>query len=191
MPLFDLSLEPAVRRRQPGLVSVIVVPDGAVSRLTPDSELLRQVRQHLDGCRNTATDLVVVGPEYVEIDVELEVAVGDANVAGDVSRMLKVSIEAFLHPLSGGQRGEGWRLGELPERGDLYALCASTPGVTWVDVLRVTHREDRGERRHLYQAPINLGAEEGVDSARLKLPRPGRDTSRHGAGNVLILLPQA
>jgi len=143
VPLFDLSLEPAVRRRQPGLVSVIVVPDGAVSRLTPDSELLRQVRQHLDGCRNTATDLVVVGPEYVEIDVEVEVAVGDANVAGDVSRMLKVSIEAFLHPLSGGQRGEGWRLGELPQRGDLYALCASTPGVTWVDVLRVTHREDR------------------------------------------------
>jgi hypothetical protein len=143
VPMFDLSLEPAVRRRQPGLVSVIVVPDGAVSRLTPDPELLRQVRHHLDGCRNTATDLVVVGPEYVETDVEVEVAVGDANMAGDVSRMLKVSIEAFLHPLSGGLRGEGWRLGELPQRGDLYALCASTPGVTWVDALRVTYREDR------------------------------------------------
>jgi predicted phage baseplate assembly protein len=144
VPLFDLSLDPSVRRRQPGLVSVIVVPDAATSRPAPDPELLRQVRDHLDRCRNTSTDLVVVGPDYVEIDVEVDVAVGDANVAGDVSRTLRLSIEAFLHPLSGGTRGEGWRLGELPERSDLYAMCASIPGVTWVDALRVVQREDRG-----------------------------------------------
>jgi hypothetical protein len=143
VPLFDLSLDPSVRRRQPGLVSVIVVPDAAISRPAPDPELLRQVRNHLDRCRNTSTDLVVVGPDYVETDVEVDVAVGDANVAGDVSRTLKLSIEVFLHPLSGGTRGEGWRLGELPQRSDLYAMCASIPGVTWVDALRVVHREDR------------------------------------------------
>ena len=93
VPLFDLSLDPSVRRRQPGLVSVIVVPDAANSRPAPDPELLRQVRDHLDRCRNTSTDLVVVGPDYVETDVEVDVAVGDANVAGDVSRTLKLSID--------------------------------------------------------------------------------------------------
>jgi len=143
VPLFDVSLDPAVRRRHPGLVSVIVVPHGAAFRPAPDAELLRQVRTYLDGCRNTATDLVVVGPEYVETDVEVEVAVGDAAIAGDVGRTLRLSIEAFLHPLSGGPRGNGRHLGELPERSDLYALCASTHGVTWVDGLRVAHREDR------------------------------------------------
>ena len=143
VPLFDLSLAPSVRRRQPGLVSVIVVPDAPITRPTPDPELLRQVRDHLDRWRNTSTDLVVVGPDYVATDVEVDVAVDDANVAGDVSRTLKRSIDAFLHPLSGGTRGEGWRLGEVPQRSDLYAVCASIPGVTWVDALRVVHREDR------------------------------------------------
>ena len=143
VPMIDLSLEPAVRRRHPGLVSVVVVPHGAVSRPAPDAELLRQVRLHLDRCRNTATDLVVVGPEYVETDVAVDVAVGDANLVGDVRRALKDSLEAFLHPLSGGSRGEGWPLGELPQRSELYALCASIPAVMWVDALRVTQREDR------------------------------------------------
>jgi predicted phage baseplate assembly protein len=143
VPMFDLTQEPAVRRRQPGLVSVIVVPDEAIFRPAPDAELLLQVRQHLDTCRNTATDLVVVGPEYIALDVEVDVAVGDATLVAEVSRTLKTSLEAFLHPLSGGPRGEGWRLGEQPERSELYALCASIPGVIWVDALRVAHREDR------------------------------------------------
>ena len=85
----------------------------------------------------------MVGPDYVETDVEVEVAVGDASAAGEVNRALKLSMEAFLHPLSGGPRGEGWRLGELPQRTNLYAICASIPGVTWVDALHVAQREHR------------------------------------------------
>jgi hypothetical protein len=143
VPLLDLSLDPAIRRQQPGLVSVIVVPDGTDVRPAPDPELLRQVHSHLDRFRNTATDLVVVGPDYVEVDVEVDVAVADANLPGPLTGTLKLAIEAFLHPLTGGPRGEGWAFGELPERSDLYALCASTPGVTWVNALRVSHREPR------------------------------------------------
>ena len=143
VPLLDLSIDPAARQRRPGLVSVIVIPEEPIDRPAPDAELLHEVRCHLDRCRNTSTDLVVVGPDYVAIDVEVEVAVGDASAAADVSRALKLQIAAFLHPLTGGRRGEGWPLGELPQRDELYALCASTPGVTWISALRVAPREDR------------------------------------------------
>jgi hypothetical protein len=143
VPMLDLSLDPLARRLQPGLVSVIILSDQAVARPAPDAELLRQVRAYLDRRRNAATELVVVGPDYVAIDVDVEVSVGEARIAGAVRGTLEELLDAFLHPLTGGLRGDGWNLGELPQRSDLYALCASTSGVMWVSSLHVAPREER------------------------------------------------
>jgi predicted phage baseplate assembly protein len=143
VPLCDVTVEPLLRGRQPGVLSVIVVPHTKTAKPIADAELLRQVRSYLDARRETSTDLVVVGPEYVEIDVDVEVVVSDAGEATDIATALRMAIDAFLHPLTGGAAAEGWRLGELPHRGDLYALCASAPGVTWVAALRIGEREDR------------------------------------------------
>jgi predicted phage baseplate assembly protein len=148
VPMGDVTVDPVLRGRQAGVVSVIVVPHTKTTKPIAEAELLRQVRSYLDARRNTSTGLVVVGPEYVEIDVDVELVVSDAGEASDIATALRLAIEAFLHPLTGGPMAEGWRLGELPNRGDLYALCASAPGVTWVAALRIGEREDRpGIRR--------------------------------------------
>ena len=69
IPLYDLAAEPASRGQQPGVVSLIVVPTSRAARPVPDAEALRQVRDYLDRRRNPATELVVVGPDYVQISV--------------------------------------------------------------------------------------------------------------------------
>jgi hypothetical protein len=122
---------------------LIVVPRGGGPSPLPSAALLQQVRSYVDRHRNPATDLVVVGPDYVTVTVSVEVIVADVDAAGSLSRDLAAALDAFLHPLLGGPTGEGWRLGELPQREDLYAVCASVPGVAVVRSLRVDHGEAR------------------------------------------------
>ncbi|PWT83693.1 MAG: putative baseplate assembly protein [Blastocatellia bacterium] len=143
IPLYDLSADPASRWQQPGVVSLIIVPNSRSPRPVADGELLRQVRIYLDRRRNSSTELVVVGPEYVQISIDVELVIADGNEAGILVNDLTAALEAFLHPLNGGTRRQGWRIGELPERGDFYGLCASAPAVIYVSGLRVTHAEDR------------------------------------------------
>ena len=137
--------------------TAIAHPAGLVLVLAGTAGLLWCVRDFYVSGKGTLApwapprDLVVVGPEYVETDVDVDVSVGDSDAAGEVTAALTLSIDAFLNPLFGGTRGEGWRLGELPDRSDLYALCASIPGVTWVDSLRVTYREERAGTLHSRQ----------------------------------------
>ena len=143
VPLRDLSVDPPSPHLQSGIISLIVVPRHGGGKPLPDAALLQQVRSYLDEHRYTGTDLIVVGPDYVTVTVWVEVIVTDVDVARDLSADLVAALDAFLHPLYGGPAGEGWRLGELPGRDDLFAVCASVPGVTIVHALRVEHTEER------------------------------------------------
>ena len=143
VPLRDLAADPPSLYLRSGLISVVVVPRHGGSKPLPDTALLQQVRTYLDQHRYTATDLVVVGPDYVTVTVSVEVIVIDVDATGNLTADLAAALDAFLHPLYGGPAGEGWRFGELPGRDDLYAVCASVPGVAIVHSLRVEHLEER------------------------------------------------
>lgn len=141
--LRDLAAAPFTRSVQPGVVSVIVVPTSDAVRPYPDGELLRHVREFLDRHRNPSTDLVVVGPDYVQVSITAELMLSDMSQAGTVAAQVQQAIDIFLHPLHGGTAGQGWRLGEIPKRRDLYALCASMPGIAYVSSLTLATTEDR------------------------------------------------
>jgi hypothetical protein len=141
VPLRDLSEPPGTRRRRPGVVSLVVLPHGPGPCPRPEAALLRAVSAFVDRHRNAATDLVVLGPEYVEVHVALAVSVSAGSDAAAVAAEVRREIDAFLHPVSGGPAGEGWPLGQLPERADVYAICGSVPGVAYVDALRIDHTE--------------------------------------------------
>ena len=143
VPLRDLGAAPSARWSRPGVVSLIIVPASRVPKPVPRAALLRDVRTHIDRHRNAATDLVVVGPDYVQVAVQLEVVVADAHNGGRLAADLRAALEEFLHPLYGAAARQGWQLGELPDRGEIYGICASVAGVTYIDALRVGHWEDR------------------------------------------------
>jgi Baseplate J-like protein len=143
LPLQDLT-DSSWHRPRPGVVSLVIVPRVREKKPVPDAALLRQVRSYLDRYRNPATDLVVVGPDYVQISIAVEVVVSGVRDAARIAADVKGALEDFLHPLFGGPAGQGWRLGERPERGDLYGLCAAVPGVTYVNALRVRESVERG-----------------------------------------------
>lgn len=143
VPLYDLSVAPEARRPQPGLVSLIVVPNSTDARPQPDSDLLDRVRTFLDEWRLPTIEMIVTGVEYIRVDVDAEIVVDHAGDASDVERAVRENLDQYLHPVTGGPDGSGWDFGRLPQKYELYGLIEQISGVNHVRDLRVTAVPDR------------------------------------------------
>ena len=137
VPLYDLSLDVEKRRRTPGLVSLIVVPRSSDPEPLPTQELLDEVSGYVDAWRLPTVEMVALGPEYIRVDVDVEVAVDDPGKANEVELAVRRELERYLHPISGGPDGAGWEFGRLPRKFDLSSLIEKIPGVSHVREFRV------------------------------------------------------
>lgn len=69
-------------------------------------------------------------PRFYFVHVSLWVVPGPGKSFQQVRRVLLDALEVFLHPVTGGFRGKGWRLGALPSLVQLRSCLASAaPGV--------------------------------------------------------------
>jgi hypothetical protein len=148
VPLYDLAQDPDATVPRPGVVSLIIAPvvnpaAELVARPMPSVELIRRVHDFLDEHRAPDSDLVIVGPEYVAIQVETEFTVTDPDTASDVELAVTRALTRYLHPAIGRKDGGGWHFGERPDKSDLYALIEDIPGVDHVRELKLTRIEDR------------------------------------------------
>jgi len=143
IPQFDLVAHPNADRRMPGLISVVVVPRSDDPKPVPSSDLLDRVYSFLESRRLATTELVVVGPEYVRVDVDAEIVVERLDNASDVERKVTQAIKCYLHPVHGGPNRSGWDFGRLPQRFDLYVLIERIAGVSHIRSLRMSTVADR------------------------------------------------
>ena len=143
VPQCDLSLDPDAKRRRPGVISLIVVPHSSDSRPVPDPDLFDRVRAFVDDWRLPTAEIVLVGPEYVRVDVSAEIVVNQPGDASDVELAAKRALERYLHPVSGGLDGNGWEFGRLPLKFDLCGLIEQIPGVSHVRDIRTSAIADR------------------------------------------------
>lgn len=146
---------PARDVTEEGKVGLIVVPDLDVAQPIPSLELLARVRSYLEARLSPVVDVSVTGPDWLRVSVKAEVFPQKIEAAIDVQNAVLGRLRAFLHPLSGGPRGDGWALGRLPHRSDLYALIEETPGVDHVLWLEVEVKEEapgtvRSERAQIF-----------------------------------------
>jgi len=138
---------PARRGPEGGQVGLIVVPAAAVAKPVPSLELLERVRSYIEARLSPVVDFWIVGPDWLEIDVQAEVVPHQLEAATGVQTAVVERLRAFLHPLSGGPQGEGWEFGRRPHRSDLYALIEETPGVDHVRRLEVIETPREGGAR--------------------------------------------
>jgi predicted phage baseplate assembly protein len=143
VPLHDLLRDPATQRSWPGTVSLIVVPRTSDAKPLPSLALLDEVSRYLDQRRIATADLVVVGPEYVRVDVSVELALLSLDGASVVESEAAQTLARFLHPLTGGLDRNGWDFGRKPHPSDLYALLEAVPGVDHLRSLQITESEER------------------------------------------------
>ncbi len=143
VPLIDLGLDPDGVNPAPGSVSVVVVPRSDDTRPFPSVELVDRVMADLQGAALPGLDLVVVGPEYVRVDVHAELALVALDGAGTVEVAAQAALTAFLNPLTGGPGGAGWAFGRRPFRSDIVALLQGLAGVDHLRLLDITEVPDR------------------------------------------------
>ncbi|WP_293373999.1 putative baseplate assembly protein [Nevskia sp.] len=143
VPLADIrdTQEPALPK--PGVVSLVIVPHAADLRPTPGAALIAAVRAFLDARRLPGVELVVLGAEYVRVDVEAALGITDPSMARAVEQAALDALRAFLHPLTGGRLGSGWDFGRRPHASDLHALLEGVAGVDHVRKLVITEHVDR------------------------------------------------
>lgn len=141
VPLVDLSRDRAEKRRTPGIVSLIIVPRSVEQAAAPSLELLDRVRRYLEVRRPPGIQIVLVGPDYLRVDIDVEIAVSDIEVARDTELGVKLALVRYLHPNTG-RAGSGWGFGDQPKSSDIYALVESVPGVDHVRSLQIRVQTD-------------------------------------------------
>ena len=125
---------PAQRRSDvPGVVSVMVIParDGfAAPCPRPDRPMLESVHAWLDERRPLATELYVIGVDYVPVGVSAAVELVDTSQREAVLDAVSDAIRQHLWPLPpGGPDGNGWPLGRFVDDRAIETAIGRVPGV--------------------------------------------------------------
>ncbi|MGF6743912.1 putative baseplate assembly protein [Paraburkholderia atlantica] len=125
---------PAQRRSDvSGVVSVMVIParDGfAAPCPRPDRPTLESVHTWLDERRPLATELYVIGVDYVPVGVLAGVELVDTSQREAVLAAVADAIRQHLWPLMpGGPDGNGWPLGRSVEDRMIEVAIGRVPGV--------------------------------------------------------------
>jgi predicted phage baseplate assembly protein len=121
----------------PGVVTVIVVPDNALDRPTPSQETLNAVCAYLNQRRLLTTEVYVIAPTYVSVQVEVSVVAAVTADAAQLKLAIEGGIKTYFHPLRGGDDNLGWPFGGTIFFSKVYQQVLSIPGVERVGTLSI------------------------------------------------------
>ncbi|MEO7009478.1 MAG: putative baseplate assembly protein [Caldimonas sp.] len=121
----------------PGVVSVIVVPDSDAEMPMPSDGLLRTVCAYLDARRLLTTEIFVLAPRYVDVEIDAQVVVTDDADTAQVKDAVTQALTDYLHPLRGGDDGMGWPFGGTIRYSKLVQR-AFVDGVDSIENLTIT-----------------------------------------------------
>ena len=130
-----------------GWVTVLIVPDSGREMPVPSVTLREEVHAHVSG-RAPATlvgdpdQLVVRGPSYVGVSVAADLVTTGVGSVSTLEETAATEAAAFLHPLTGGDDGDGWAFGDAPCLSDLYGLFEAIDGVDHVSDLELEFQGD-------------------------------------------------
>jgi predicted phage baseplate assembly protein len=134
-------------RRIPGVVGVLVVPpdQGDGDPPTPDEGTLRAVATYLtEQVAPAGVEVVAASPLYRAVRAEAEVVIGPAFDTGAVVTAILKRLDGYLHPITGGDDGQGWPFGGAIIYATLIRQILDIPGVQAVPILNLLVDELRG-----------------------------------------------
>ena len=140
----------------PGVITVVIVPDSASPAPMPSDGLLRTVCAYLDQRRLLTTEVHVVPPTYQKVSVAVDVIASDTADLAQVKRDISSSLLDYLHPLRGGEDGQGWPFGGTIYFSRIFQRVLSVAGVDTVE--RVVITLDGLEQPECKDVPIENGA---------------------------------
>jgi predicted phage baseplate assembly protein len=147
----------------PGVVSVMVLPFKAEPlppNPRPDRALLGAVHAYLDLRRPLATELYVIGTEYVPLGLGVAVRVREGFGVEETLHGVRLALRSFLWPLPpGGPQQTGWVLGRSVQDRELEVIVAQVPGVRAVGGVRLFRQLGSGSWQRIAGATVSAAAE--------------------------------
>lgn len=166
----DITRHQAIRQAgQVGAVRLLIVPYSPARQPTPSLALIDRVTDYLQARCSATLNLQVMRPQWQEVVITTEIVPVSLQGSDGVRLQVLQRLEAFLHPLTGGPKGEGWRFGRAPRRSDLYAAIAAVPGVDHVQSLQISPSQDR--------LPADTLVFSGVHIVQLVMPSLGGESA--------------
>ena len=130
----------------PGVVSVMVLPARAFGKAPnprPDRPFIERVHAHLSARTPLATELYVIGCEYVPLGVAVGVTIRDGFGREAVLFELRETLRRLLWPLPpGGPGGAGWPLGRTVRERELEVEVSRVAGVAEVGGINLFERAE-------------------------------------------------
>jgi predicted phage baseplate assembly protein len=122
----------------PGAITVVVVPDSKERAPVPSEGMLRTVCAYLNQRRLLTTEVYVTGPTYKQVSISANVVVDDNADLASVKQAVESDLLAYFHPLTGGEKGDGWPFGGDIFYSRVYNRISNQPGVQRIEQLTIT-----------------------------------------------------
>jgi hypothetical protein len=117
----------------PGIVSIIIVPEDKIELKINDFK--KAVYSLLDlKYRTITTELFIIEPEYINIQLELNIRIYPQYVFDTVSKKVKECIVKFFDKKSGGLDGKGWPFGRSVYRSEIYRIIDDVERVDFIEI---------------------------------------------------------
>jgi predicted phage baseplate assembly protein len=128
----------------PGVVSVMALPDAALAPAPnprPDRPFVERLHAYLSARTPLATELYVIGCDYVPVGLSVAVTLRDGHATDQVLLNVREALRALLWPLApGGIDGGGWTLGRAVRSRELEVTVARVDGVDEVSGINLFQR---------------------------------------------------
>lgn len=154
LPAFHPDLSPNLGGDAAGVVTLMLLPaydSVQPAAPEPDTDFLDTVACWLEPRRLVTTELILRGPEYVQVQLSMAIEVVAGKAAADVTEAVKAALTAFLSPLpppgtsllddrgellsspSGAAVQRGWPLNKAVNGLELMAVASRVDGVQLVN----------------------------------------------------------
>jgi predicted phage baseplate assembly protein len=136
LPLFHPDF-PGVQ--VPGVVTVIVVPEGGATNPMPlpSTGTLQAVCMYLDQRRLLTTEVFVIPPTYQLVEIDGQVIASDMADLAEVNDTIEAALLTYFHPITGGDDGRGWPFGGTIYFSRVYQQIMNLPGVQSIQNLTI------------------------------------------------------
>jgi predicted phage baseplate assembly protein len=129
----------------PGVVSVMGIPAaplGPAPNPRPDRPFIERLHAHLAARVPLATELYVIGSDYIAVGLAVAVEVREGHARDRVLLDVRDALRRLLWPLApGGFDGQGWTLGRPVRTRELEVEVSRVAGVDELRGLRLFQRQ--------------------------------------------------
>jgi Baseplate J-like protein len=124
------------RRDRPGHISIVFVPENPWAEDETVQAIRGRIKKYLEPRRLLTSKVHVVGPSYVDLGLQIAVALLPGFGRSGVVKSIKEDLERFFDPLRGGPQGSGWPFGRSVYVSDVYRRLEAVNGVDHVTAVK-------------------------------------------------------